>query len=189
MMMLPLVNQLLNWCHGKQKLFYRLLIGSKNPKIEIGRLANQRRYPVRIAIGVVAIKSRTIKLSLCWLFQVPSRVIRFGKLRKKLEVIGTLVPRDSPTHLLRLVQVIDQFLSQKNIFWLDQRYDRNFLQQPITRICLKLHHQTYLVSIDQELGPIMSQWGAAIAQWIRLHLPSCRPGSSPKHTIYAFINL
>ena len=32
-------------------------------------------------------------------------------------------------------------------------------------------------------------WGAAIAQWICLHLPSCRPGSSPKHTIYAFINL
>ena len=31
--------------------------------------------------------------------------------------------------------------------------------------------------------------GATIAQWIRLHLPSCRPGSSPKHTIYAFFNL
>ena len=26
-----------------------------------------------------------------------------------------------------------------------------------------------------------------IAQWISLCLPSCRPGSSPKHTIYAFI--
>ena len=28
--------------------------------------------------------------------------------------------------------------------------------------------------------------GAAIAHWIRLHLPSCRPGSSPKHAIYDF---
>ena len=28
--------------------------------------------------------------------------------------------------------------------------------------------------------------GAAIAQWIRLGLPSCRPGSSPKYSIYAF---
>ena len=28
--------------------------------------------------------------------------------------------------------------------------------------------------------------GAAIAQWIRLNLPSAAPGSSPKHTIYAF---
>ena len=28
---------------------------------------------------------------------------------------------------------------------------------------------------------------AATAQWIRLRLPSCHPGSSPKHTIYAFI--
>ena len=27
--------------------------------------------------------------------------------------------------------------------------------------------------------------GAAIAQWIPLHLPFCRPGSSPKQTIYA----
>ena len=30
--------------------------------------------------------------------------------------------------------------------------------------------------------------GAAIAQWIRLNLPSAAPGSSPKHTIYAFFN-
>ena len=29
--------------------------------------------------------------------------------------------------------------------------------------------------------------GASIAQWIHLHLPSCRPGLSPKHTIYVFI--
>ena len=28
--------------------------------------------------------------------------------------------------------------------------------------------------------------GATIAQWICLRLPSCRSGSSPKHTIYAF---
>ena len=27
---------------------------------------------------------------------------------------------------------------------------------------------------------------AAIAQWIRLRLPSCPPGSSPKHSIYTF---
>ena len=32
-------------------------------------------------------------------------------------------------------------------------------------------------------------WGAAVAQWIRLCLPFCRPGSNPKHTIYACINL
>ena len=32
--------------------------------------------------------------------------------------------------------------------------------------------------------------GAAVAQWVRLRLQSCRPpGSNPKHTIYAFINL
>ena len=31
--------------------------------------------------------------------------------------------------------------------------------------------------------------GAAVAQWIRLRLPSCRPGSNPKHTIYTFIKL
>ena len=31
--------------------------------------------------------------------------------------------------------------------------------------------------------------GAAVAQWIRLSLPSCRPGSNPKHTIYVrFLN-
>ena len=29
---------------------------------------------------------------------------------------------------------------------------------------------------------------AAIAQWICLHLPSCSPGSNPKHTICAFNN-
>ena len=29
--------------------------------------------------------------------------------------------------------------------------------------------------------------GAAIAQWIHLQLPSCHPGSSPNHIIYAFI--
>ena len=28
----------------------------------------------------------------------------------------------------------------------------------------------------------------AIAQWIPLRFPSCHWGSSPKHTIYAFIN-
>ena len=32
-------------------------------------------------------------------------------------------------------------------------------------------------------------WGATIAQWICLRLPSCRLGSSRKHTNYAFINL
>ena len=31
--------------------------------------------------------------------------------------------------------------------------------------------------------------GAAVAQWIRLRLPSCRLGLNPKHTTYAFINL
>ena len=30
---------------------------------------------------------------------------------------------------------------------------------------------------------------AAIAPWFRLRLPSCGPGSNPKHTIYAFFNL
>ena len=31
-----------------------------------------------------------------------------------------------------------------------------------------------------------NNWGTAIAQWIRLHLPSCcQSRSSPKHTIYA----
>ena len=29
--------------------------------------------------------------------------------------------------------------------------------------------------------------GAAIAQWIRLCLPSCRPCSSPKNILYAFL--
>ena len=29
-------------------------------------------------------------------------------------------------------------------------------------------------------------WGATISQWIHLRLPSCRPGFSTKHTIYAF---
>ena len=29
------------------------------------------------------------------------------------------------------------------------------------------------------------KWGAAIAQWIGLRLPSCHLGSSSKHTIYA----
>ena len=31
--------------------------------------------------------------------------------------------------------------------------------------------------------------GAAVAQWICMRLPSCHPGSNPKHTIYPFINL
>ena len=30
---------------------------------------------------------------------------------------------------------------------------------------------------------------AAVAKWIRLRLPSCRPGSNPKHTIYALFNM
>ena len=31
--------------------------------------------------------------------------------------------------------------------------------------------------------------GAAIAQWIRLRLPPCRPGSTPKNTpIHVFLN-
>ena len=29
--------------------------------------------------------------------------------------------------------------------------------------------------------------GVVIAQWIRLRLPYYRPGSNPKHSIYAFI--
>ena len=33
--------------------------------------------------------------------------------------------------------------------------------------------------------PSYKDTSAAIAQWICLHLPSCCPGSSPKHTIYA----
>ena len=32
-------------------------------------------------------------------------------------------------------------------------------------------------------------WGATIAQWICSHLPSCHPGSNPKHTINTFFNL
>ena len=32
-------------------------------------------------------------------------------------------------------------------------------------------------------------WGAAIAQWIRLHIPPVALGSSLKHTIYAVVNL
>ena len=32
-------------------------------------------------------------------------------------------------------------------------------------------------------------WGAAVAQWIRLRIPFCRPGSNSKYTIYAFMNL
>ena len=31
--------------------------------------------------------------------------------------------------------------------------------------------------------------GAAIAQWIHLRLPSCRPGFKSQDTINAFINL
>ena len=33
------------------------------------------------------------------------------------------------------------------------------------------------------------QWGAAIVQWIRLHLHPAALGLSPKHTIYASISL
>ena len=36
---------------------------------------------------------------------------------------------------------------------------------------------------------LLSMQGVAIAQWIRLRPPSCAQGSSPKHAIYAFINL
>ena len=31
--------------------------------------------------------------------------------------------------------------------------------------------------------------GAAVAQWIRLHFPSCRPEFESKHNIYALFNL
>ena len=31
--------------------------------------------------------------------------------------------------------------------------------------------------------------GATMAQWICLRLPSCRPGSNPMKTMYAFIKL
>ena len=44
----------------------------------------------------------------------------------------------------------------------------------------------YRLALDDQ-GKSFTYRGAAIAQWIRLRLPSCRPGSSPKHTIYAFI--
>ena len=30
---------------------------------------------------------------------------------------------------------------------------------------------------------------AALAPWFRLRLPSCGPGSNPRHTIYAYFNL
>ena len=36
---------------------------------------------------------------------------------------------------------------------------------------------------------IRSLWGAVIAQWIRLRLPSCTPGSSPKYNIHAYVDL
>ena len=48
---------------------------------------------------------------------------------------------------------------------------------------------TALTTVPQPQPKIFSLWVATIAQWIHLQLPSCRPGSNPKHTIYAFINL
>ena len=44
-----------------------------------------------------------------------------------------------------------------------------------------------LPSLNLDHFSIFHPRGTAIAQWIRLHLPFCHPGSSPKHIIYAFI--
>ena len=51
--------------------------------------------------------------------------------------------------------------------------------------------QPLFLSLLTSMGEsiVQSSKGTAIAQWIRLHLPSASPGSSPKHTNYAFINL
>ena len=40
---------------------------------------------------------------------------------------------------------------------------------------------------DNKADQTFDGLGAAIARWIFLHLPSCRPGSNHKHTIYAFL--
>ena len=43
------------------------------------------------------------------------------------------------------------------------------------------------VNITRLIYKLFKIWGAAIAQWIRLRLPSSPLGLSPKHTINAFI--
>ena len=40
---------------------------------------------------------------------------------------------------------------------------------------------------DTESEKKLLSCGAAIAHWIRLRLPSCRPGSSPEHTKLAWL--
>ena len=50
---------------------------------------------------------------------------------------------------------------------------------------IRLHFDAWF----QALCKFIWIWGAVIAQWILLRLPSCHPGSSPKHTIYIFLNL
>ena len=52
--------------------------------------------------------------------------------------------------------------------------DTKIVEQ-IKKVCRKI-----VIANKQTRGP-------DIAQWIRLRLPFCCPGSSPKHTIYAFI--
>ena len=42
---------------------------------------------------------------------------------------------------------------------------------------------------DCLINKVYHPWGAAIAQWIPLHLPSCHPGFEAQEHHYAFINL
>ena len=49
------------------------------------------------------------------------------------------------------------------------------------------HYYARVIIYDRRTFYKVEHWGTAIAQWNRLRLPSCRPGPSPKDTIYTFI--
>ena len=71
--------------------------------------------------------------------------------------------------------------------WICKFHQKKVSQQVVGETFLKVllnHLRSSHINRQRRKGS-----RAAIAQWIRQPLPSSRPGSSPKHTIYAFFKL
>ena len=72
--------------------------------------------------------------------------------------------------------------SKMSFDWSKTFFARSISACPETLVTAAMYLQVLISHLDaHEELPIL---GPAIAQWIRLRLPA--PGSSPKHTIYAF---
>ena len=86
--------------------------------------------------------------------------------------------------------MLDRFIERDkftNVFephQLSQTYGHQL--RPSSKTSFQAHS---MLSIDYKIFGLQNKFcwrGATIAQRIRLRVPSCSPGSSPKHTIYTF---